>query len=172
MRRVAIIGPSGAGKTTLALALGKRLGLELVELDRLFWQANWVETPLEECERIQRDALTRDAWVVDSASPRGLRARLEAADTIVFLDLPALVCAVRTLRRRLRARGGQRREMPPGCSTARLDRALVRRMGYVRRYRHELRPLFLRELGRLPRNRRVVVLRNPQEVRDFLASVG
>jgi adenylate kinase family enzyme len=171
MRRVAIIGPSGSGKTTLALELGERLGLELVELDRFFWQPDWVEVPIDECEQIQRSALTSDAWVVDSASPRGLRTRLEAADTIVFLDLPALLCAVRALWRRIRTRGRERTEMAPGCRPSRLDRAILKRLGYARRYRHELRPLFLEELARVGPDRRIVVLRNSREVRDFVASV-
>jgi adenylate kinase family enzyme len=172
MRRVAIIGPSGAGKTTLALELGKRLGIELVELDRLLWKPGWVERPLDECERIQEDALTSDGWVVDSASPRGLRSRLHAADTIVFLDVPAILCALRALVRRIRTRGRLRTDMAPGCPPSRLDRAVVNRLWYVRRYRRDLRPLFLQELSQLTRDHHVVVLRNSRDVRDFVASVG
>jgi adenylate kinase family enzyme len=172
MRRVAIIGPSGAGKTTLALELGRRLGIELVELDRLFWKPGWVATPIDECERIQRTALQAESWIVDSASPRALRTRLEAADTIVFLDPPPLLCAVRAFFRRIRARGRARAEIAPGCNLSRLDRAIAKRLTYAWRYRHELRPLFLRELRRLERQRRIVVLRTSREVRDFVASVG
>jgi adenylate kinase family enzyme len=172
MRRVAIIGPSGSGKTTLALELGRKLGLELVQLDRLFWQPDWVELPLDRCEQIQQDTLASERWVVDSASPRALRARLEAADTIVFLDLPALRCAVRALLRRVRTFGHERTEMAPGCNPSRLDRAILKRLGYARRYRHELRPLFMEELARVGRDHRIVVLRNSREVREFVASVG
>ena len=172
MRRVAIIGPSGAGKTTLALELGTKLGIELLELDRLFWRPGWVGVPLEECERIQQTAFVRDRWILDSASPRALRARLEAADTIVFLDLPPLLCAVRALLRRVRTRGQARLDLAPGCNPSRLDRAVIGRFAYVWRYRHELRPLFLGELGRLSREQRVVVLRNARQVRRFVESVG
>jgi adenylate kinase family enzyme len=171
MRRVAIIGPSGAGKTTLALELAKGLGVELVELDRLLWKPGWVERPLDECEQIQDAVLTREGWVVDSASPRGLRSRLEAADTIVFLDLPALLCAVRALVRRIHTRGRLRTDMAPGCPPSRLDRAIVKRLEYVRRYRNDLRPLFLQELSRLNGDHRIVVLRSSRDVRDFVTTV-
>lgn len=171
MRRVAIIGPGGAGKTTLATELGRRLGIELVELDRLIWDPGWVKTPVQQVEEAQRAALGGESWIVDSASPRALRARLEAADTIVFLDVPPSLCAVRTLRRRLRTRGQPRAELAPGCVPARLDRAVLRYLGYIRRYRREIRPQIVDELERLSPRRRIVVLRDTRQIRSFLASV-
>jgi len=171
MRRVAIIGPGGAGKTTLAAELGRRLGIELVQLDRLIWEPGWVKTPVRQVEEAQRVALGGESWIVDSMSPRAMRARLEAADTIVFLDLPPSRCAVRTLLRRLRTRGTPRAELAPGCVPARLDRAVLRYLGYVRRYRREIRPQILRELERLSPRRRIVVLRDTRQIRSFVASV-
>ena len=39
MQRVAIIGTGGAGKSTLARRMGERLGIEVLRLDHVFWQA-------------------------------------------------------------------------------------------------------------------------------------
>jgi len=38
MRRVAIVGSAGAGKSALARQLGAILGVEVVHLDALFWK--------------------------------------------------------------------------------------------------------------------------------------
>jgi adenylate kinase family enzyme len=172
MRRVAIIGPGGAGKTTLARELARRLGIEVVELDRLFWRPGWVKASPEECEELQREALSGVSWITDSGAPRALRSRLEAADTVVFLDLPLWLCALRTVLRRRSTRGRPREELPAGCTPGRLDRALVRYASYVWRYRRELRPQILADLDRLSGERDVVVLRDGREVRRFVDSLG
>jgi len=39
--RIAVIGTSGAGKTTLARRIAGRLKLPHVELDAINWQAGW-----------------------------------------------------------------------------------------------------------------------------------
>jgi adenylate kinase family enzyme len=171
MRRVAIIGPAGAGKSTLAVELAKILRIDVVQLDRLFWQPGWVKTSDVECEAVQRAALAGDAWIVDSAAPRALRTRLEAADTIVFLDLPLWRCALRAVRRRVRTRGRARTELAPGCVPARVDRAANRYLRYVRTYRSGLRRRILGELNRLSETHRIVVLRSPRDVRAFVDSV-
>ena len=48
MRRIAIIGAGGAGKSTLARQLGEVLGIEVIHLDALFWKPGWVDTPRDE----------------------------------------------------------------------------------------------------------------------------
>ena len=47
-RRILIVGCCGAGKTTLAGELGKRLGLPVCHLDRIWWRPGWTEKPREE----------------------------------------------------------------------------------------------------------------------------
>ena len=44
-RRIAVWGPTGSGKTTVARELANRLGLPAVELDALFHRPNWQPTP-------------------------------------------------------------------------------------------------------------------------------
>ena len=43
--RILVLGPSGAGKTELALRLGELLGLPLVHLDAHRWRPGWVALP-------------------------------------------------------------------------------------------------------------------------------
>ena len=43
MRRVLVIGPCGAGKSTLAFKLAERTGLPLHHMDKLNWLPGWVD---------------------------------------------------------------------------------------------------------------------------------
>jgi adenylate kinase family enzyme len=38
VKRVIVVGPGAAGKTTLAAILAEITGLPVIELDKLFWQ--------------------------------------------------------------------------------------------------------------------------------------
>ena len=92
MRRISVIGTSGSGKTTFARRLAERAKLPHVELDALFWGPNW--TPADDTlfrERVTT-ALSGDAWVCDGNYSSVRPMVLARADTVIWLDLPLLVC--------------------------------------------------------------------------------
>ena len=109
MRRVAIIASaSGNGKTTLGRALAERLGVRFVELDALVHGPSWTETPDDELRALLEPILAEDGWVIDGnyTSKIGTLV-LDAADTIVWLDLPTHVWLWRLLRRTSRRVSGR-----------------------------------------------------------------
>jgi len=65
MRRIAVVGTTGSGKTALARELSRRLRIPCVEEDAILWGPNWTEAP--RAERLDRitEALRGEAWVVD-----------------------------------------------------------------------------------------------------------
>lgn len=48
MKRILLIGSGGAGKSTLARELGKKLSIEVTHLDRILWRPNWEPIPKKE----------------------------------------------------------------------------------------------------------------------------
>jgi adenylate kinase family enzyme len=116
MRRVVILGSSGAGKSTFARALGARLGLPVVHLDALFWRPGWVEPENEAFRAAVAAALAGDAWISDgNYVSRTFDLRLPRADTVIFLSQPRWLCVFRILWRWLTAFGHTRPDMAPGC---------------------------------------------------------
>jgi ATPase family associated with various cellular activities (AAA) len=99
MRRILVVGSTGAGKTTLARAIAGRLGIPFHEMDALVivgpgWQKN--QRLLADVSRISSAA----CWVIDSIGHPPVRDLLwSRADTVVWLDYSRAVVMRRALRR-------------------------------------------------------------------------
>src|SRR6266540_2542235 len=102
LQRIAVVGTSGAGKTTTARMIAGRLDLPHVELDALHWDANWTMAPLPVFrERVAR-ALAGDAWVADGNYSKTRDLIWPRAQLIVWLDYRLPVIFWRLFRRSLR----------------------------------------------------------------------
>jgi adenylate kinase family enzyme len=159
MRRVAIIGPGGAGKSRLARELGKRLDLPVIHLDALFWRSGWVEADRAEWEALNRRLVQGESWILDGNYGGTMEIRLAAADTIVLLDPPPLLCIWRVLRRR-------QRDEPASA------RRLLRFVAYIWRYRRTRRPAVVERIVRHGAGKQVHVLHNRRDVQQFLALIS
>jgi hypothetical protein len=90
VRRVAVVGCSGTGKTRLARRLADLLGVDHVELDSLHHGPGWVASPAAEMrQQIELRYPAGGRWVADgNYTAKGgdlVRAR---AETVIWLDLP------------------------------------------------------------------------------------
>jgi deazaflavin-dependent oxidoreductase (nitroreductase family) len=104
---VSVVGASGAGKTTVAAALARRLDVPLVELDALFHLPGWQSRPEPEFRALVDRATAGPAWVVDGNYSAVRDLVWARADQVVWLDLPRPVVLAQVLRRSLgRALGG------------------------------------------------------------------
>jgi adenylate kinase family enzyme len=63
-RKRVVTGTTSSGKSTLARRLSARLGLDFVELDALYWQANWTPAPLADFRARVKTATSSKSWVV------------------------------------------------------------------------------------------------------------
>jgi adenylate kinase family enzyme len=91
MRKVAVFGNTGGGKSTLASRLAEVTGLPLYPLDRITFKPGGEAIPHEEYLEIHADILRRDAWIIDGfGGVASAWERFSAADTLVFVDLPLL----------------------------------------------------------------------------------
>ncbi len=166
MRKLLLIGPGGAGKSTLASIIGARIGLPVVHLDALYWRPGWIEPPREEWRATLAPLLAQDAWVMDGDFGGTLDLRLAAADTVVVFDLPPLLCLWRVLRRRLRYHGRTRPDMASGCPE-KIDLEFV---WWILSYRKRKRRTLLPKLSAWAEapGRRLHVLDSPRAVQALV----
>ena len=99
MKKVAVFGNAGGGKSTLSRRLAEITGLPLYTLDIVQFrdgryragETDGGKIPHEEYLRIHADILSRDRWIIDGyGSVASAWERFAAADTLVHVDLPIL----------------------------------------------------------------------------------
>jgi adenylate kinase family enzyme len=110
-----IIGSPGAGKSTLARELARRTDLPLRHLDQLYWKPGWVEPDKEAWAQEVARLASEPRWIIEGNYGGTLPLRLERADTVIDLDLPAPLCLARVVRRSIATWGRVRDDMGAGC---------------------------------------------------------
>lgn len=164
MQRICVVGCSGAGKSTFCRRLSDITKLPHVSLDGHYWQAGWVTPSGEVWRAIHRSLIERECWIIDGTFYSTMEERLEAADTVIFMDYPRLRCVWRILRRTVRWWRRNRPEMADGCQE-RFDFDFLK---YVWRFHQRDRPGVVAAIEKRAKDRRVYVLTNDREAEAVL----
>ncbi|MCB8924698.1 MAG: hypothetical protein H6652_03640 [Ardenticatenaceae bacterium] len=170
MKRVLIIGSSGSGKSTLARQLGSKLELPVIHLDRHYWHPGWVGTPQELWQQTVSRLLQRDNWIIDGNYRGTLPMRLKAADSVVFLDLPPWICAMRAVKRRIQYHRRPRPDIAEGCKEPLFDPQLFQFIRHVLSYPDRAKPYVMQQLNTIASDKHVVLLKSPRDVDNFLSA--
>lgn len=166
MKRVAILGNSGTGKSRLATILGTVTGLPVVHLDRHFWRPGWTETPRAEWVEVHRRLIEPAEWILDGNYGSTMEERLERADTAIFLEVSRPLSFLRVLRRALSTFGRTRPDLGPRCPERFPDGGFVE---WIWSYPRKVRPVVLDRLAAFERRGGVVHhLRGRRAVRAFV----
>ena len=167
VNRIIVIGSAGSGKSTLSQKLGKVLSLPVVHLDRHYWRPNWLATPNEEWDEFLVEAASRDQWIMDGNYTRTLSIRLQAANAVVFMDMPRLLCIYRIIKRRIQYHGKTRPDLNEECPE-KIDWAFF---SWVWNFKKRSRPRIVDMLEQVKGNKEVVTLRTRKEVKAFIAEL-
>lgn len=101
-QRIAIIGTTGSGKTTLARQLAQCLDVPHVELDALHWGPGWTEASPDVFSEHVLTTLNCPGWIVDGNYRKVRDLVWSRADTVIWLDYSLRVTLWHLFRRTLR----------------------------------------------------------------------
>ena len=107
VRRVSVVGTSGAGKSTFASSLALVLGAAFLELDAEHHQAGWTPLPAAEFRALVAAAAAGERWVIDGNYGTVQDLVWARADTVVWLDLPRRTVMRRVIWRSVRRAAGR-----------------------------------------------------------------
>ncbi|HZZ35571.1 MAG TPA: hypothetical protein VFE03_07585 [Caulobacteraceae bacterium] len=168
MRRIAIIGRSGGGKSSLARRLGAKLATPVIHLDVLFWLPGWKESEAEPFRQRLAAALNAETWITDG-NFTGIAAdlHLAGADTIVWVDQPRMVCLWRAFARAVRERGRNRADMAEGCD----EKIDLPFLAYIWNWDRDTRPRVEAALAHHGGAARLLRLTSDAQIEAFLATL-
>jgi adenylate kinase family enzyme len=164
MNRIAIIGCGGSGKSTIARRLAGVLDAPLTHLDAVYYEEDWKPLSLDEFAARQEKLVAGERWVIEGNYAGTLPIRLAAADTVIFLDVPAVTCLWGIAQRRWRYRGGQHRR--DGV----YDRITWNFVRYVIGYRASMRPKVAALMAEHGRHARRLTFTSRRQANSFLAA--
>ena len=91
MKRVAVFGNAGGGKSTLAKTFASVTGLPLHPVDSIKYKPGGEEVPQAACLEIHAGLLRKERWIIDGfGCVASAWERFAVADTLIYVDLPLL----------------------------------------------------------------------------------
>ena len=173
--KINIVGCSGSGKTTFGVELGKKIDLDPIEIDQLFWKPNWTETPMEELAEIVTDKISTDRWLLVGNYNRLTELKWKDVDTVIWIDTSYVVTIWQVFWRAMQ-RSWDKTEIWPGsgcresfykafCTKGSIILwALKMHSGYKRRYEREMKEEKYKHI-------KFIRLKNRKEMEQYLSKI-
>ena len=158
MKRIIVIGCPGSGKSTFSRALSAKIGIPVYHLDNMYWNADKTTVEKDVFRERLADILTTEKWIIDGNYGSTMEQRLDACDSVFFLDYPAEICLDG-----VRERMGKPRGDMPWFETAE-DAEFI---GFIKGYNQNQRPAVV-ELLEKYNGKNIFVFRAREEATEFL----
>lgn len=169
MKRVAVFGNAGGGKSTLAKRLADLTRLPLYPLDTIQFRKGGGKVPHEEYLTAHADLLRQDEWIIDGfGCVASAWERFAQADTLVYIDLPLVThhwwVTKRLIKGLFATPEGWPENSPIWSSTVSSYRVLWL-------CHHRLTPRYRQLMADAAASKRVHHIRSPAEMTAFLGAI-
>ncbi|EXE80463.1 AAA domain-containing protein [Acinetobacter pittii] len=104
--KICIVGPSGAGKTTITKKLADELKISTYIFDEIYWNISGTEFVKNSEETISRgtqEIVLQDRWIVEGAYDKRLLPLLLECSLILKMEVPFYLRTIRLLQRYLQS---------------------------------------------------------------------
>jgi hypothetical protein len=169
MKRVAVFGNAGGGKSTLARQLAEITGLPLHILDMLQFKPGGGAVRHDEYLELHRTLLRQDTWIIDGYGDVATAwERFSRADTLVYVDLPLRIHYWRVTKRLIKGLFADPDGWPKGSP---LWRSTLSSYKVIPLCHRHLTPKYRELVTDMAASKRVHHLRSPRAMRGLLDAV-
>lgn len=163
--KIVVLGVSASGKSTFARRLATKMKLPLIHIDELMWKPGWQYIGDEETIRLIKEVSEKDSWIIEGYIEKGAQPDLfNKSDTLVYLDYPAWLPALRYIKRWWQHRTEPRPELP-GCPE-RFSFDFLKRV-YLKKEVYRLEQLF----KKVDYSAKIIRLKSPKQAEKLLQSL-
>lgn len=162
MKKVIVIGCPGSGKSTFSKALHKITDIPLFHLDMIFWNAD--KTTVEKPVFLDRllKIVQNDEWIIDGNYGSTMELRMQACDTVIFLDYPLDICL-----NGIKERKGKARSDMPWIET---NEDVAEFIEFIKNYNSQSRPKVMELLDKYS-HKDIIIFSTRTQAEDFLTKI-
>jgi adenylate kinase family enzyme len=169
MKRVAVFGNAGGGKSALGRRLAQLTGLPLYVVDMMQFRPGGTKVPHDEFLQAHADLLRRDEWIIDGFGGRALAwGRFAVADTLIYIDLPLFLHCRWVTKRLIKGLFAD----PPGWpENSPLWNSSMQSYRVLWLCHRHLTPRYRQLVAEQAASKQVHHLRSPAQIRSFLEGI-
>jgi adenylate kinase family enzyme len=166
MKKVAVFGKPGSGKSTLSNNLALITGLALYALDSIVFKPNGERVDREIFNQQHEYMLSTDCWIIDGLGPLdAFYKRLDTADTLIYVDLPYSVSYWLVTKRLLKGLMVKPKGWPTGCSILKGSWQSYKTLRLCPQFWNEN---FKQQLVKKSANKTLHIIRSTSELNHFI----
>ena len=160
MKKVIVIGCSGSGKSHFSRLLRDKTGLPLYHLDMIYWKADGSYIPKPEFVEKLRRIMDGEKWIIDGNYCSTMEMRIQACDTVFFLDYPTELCLAGILQRKGKPRSDMAWQNP-------LEDDDEEFIEFVKGYNTQTRPKVMELLEKYS-DKRIIIFNSREDSEKYL----
>jgi len=160
-KKIAIIGGSGTGKTTLSNNLSHELNLPVYHIDGIHHLKDWKTRDSNERDKIILKIVNQGQWIIDGTYRSTLKQRLENADCVIYLDYSSIQQIKGVLWRYIKNPGKEKAEIP-GCK----EKIYLKFLLWVWNWRKDKRDYIIESIKKAD-NKNILIFKNRRQLNKW-----
>jgi len=166
MKKIAVFGKPGSGKSTLSKHLASATEIKLHALDSIEYNNNGSRVDRVTYDEEHENILAYDSWIVDGFGPiESFYKRLDVADTLIYIELPYIISYWLVTKRLLKGLFIKPEGWPDGSSILKGTLASYKVLRICPKFWNKD---FFYRLEKISTNKSLYVIRSVSELNSFV----